>query len=87
MPWYSESGYGTPERLSKQGAYALLARVALYAGGYSLRWNFETNDPSTLQMARRSDDAKVRSFIRLLMMHVRQLSIVANTLWLKHKII
>lgn len=29
LPWYSESGYGTPERLSKQGAYALLARVAL----------------------------------------------------------
>lgn len=65
LPWYSESGYGTPERLSKQGAYALLARVALYAGGYSLRWNFETNDPSTLQMARRSDDAKVKEFYQI----------------------
>ena len=65
LPWYSESGYGTPERLSKQGAYALLARVALYAGGYSLRWDFETNDPSTLQMARRSDDAKVKEFYQI----------------------
>lgn len=55
VPWKSASGYPTAERLSKQGVYALLARVALYAGGYSLRWNLETNDPSTLKMSRRSD--------------------------------
>lgn len=65
LPWYSESGYSTPERLSKQGAYALLARVALYAGGYSLRWNLETNDPATLQMARRDDAAKVQEFYEI----------------------
>lgn len=65
LPWYSESGYNTPERLSKQGAYALLARVALYAGGYSLRWNLETNDPATLQMARRDDAAKVQEFYEI----------------------
>nr|WP_302829791.1 RagB/SusD family nutrient uptake outer membrane protein [uncultured Bacteroides sp.] len=65
LPWYGESGYSTPERLSKQGAYALLARVALYAGGYSLRWNLETNDPGTLQMARRDDAAKVQNFYEI----------------------
>ncbi|WP_071147315.1 RagB/SusD family nutrient uptake outer membrane protein [Bacteroides ihuae] len=65
LPWYGESGYSTPERLSKQGAYALLARVALYAGGYSLRWNLETNDPATLQMARRDDAARVKELYKI----------------------
>lgn len=60
VPWHSESGYPTYERLTKQGVYALLARVALYAGGYSLRWNLETNDPSTMKMARRDDQNRVR---------------------------
>ena len=41
LPWYEESGYTSTERLTKQGAYALLARIALYAGGYSLRWDLE----------------------------------------------
>ena len=58
IPWKSASGYPTAERLSKQGTYALLARVALYAGGYSLRWNLQTNDPSTLLMSRRSDTGR-----------------------------
>lgn len=65
LPWHSESGYITSERLSKQGAYALLARVALYAGGYSLRWNLETNDPSTMKMARRSDETRVRELYQI----------------------
>lgn len=60
IPWKSESGYPTYERLTKQGAYALLARIALYAGGYSLRWDLETNNRSTMQIARRSDDSRVR---------------------------
>lgn len=58
IPWQSASGYPTAERLSKQGTYALLARVALYAGGHSLRWNLQTNDPSTLLMSRRSDTGR-----------------------------
>lgn len=65
LPWYGDSGYSTSERLTKQGAYALLARIALYAGGYSLRWNLETNDPSTLEMARRDDESKVREFYQI----------------------
>ena len=65
VPWFKESGYATAERLSKQGVYALLARTALYAGGYSLRWNTETNDPSTLKMARRDDEARVRELYQI----------------------
>lgn len=61
LPWFSESGYGVaPERLTRQAAKGILARICLYAGGYSLRWDTQTDDPSTLHMARRSDDARVR---------------------------
>ena len=65
MPWFSESGYATYERLTKQGTYALLARVALYAGGYSLRWNLETNDPSSLLMSRRNDATRVQELYQI----------------------
>lgn len=65
IPWYSESGYPTYERLTKQGAYALLSRIALYAGGYSLRWNLETNSASSLMVAQRSDAARVRELYQI----------------------
>ena len=65
LPWFEESDYQTPERITKQGAYALLARLALYAGGYSLRWNLETNDPATLKMARRDDAIRVKELYQI----------------------
>lgn len=65
LPWFEESDYQTPERITKQGAYALLARFALYAGGYSLRWNLETNDPATLKMARRDDATRVKELYQI----------------------
>ena len=65
LPWFEESDYLTPERITKQGAYALLARLALYAGGYSLRWNLETNDPATLKMARRDDATRVKELYQI----------------------
>ena len=65
MPWFEESGFATTERLTKQSTLALLARVALYAGGYSLRWNLETNDPATLKVSRRSDEARVRELYHI----------------------
>jgi hypothetical protein len=60
LPWYSEGFFSTPERISKNAAYGLLARTALYAAGYSLRWNLETYDASSLSMSRRSDESRVR---------------------------
>lgn len=65
LPWYDESDYASTERLTKQGALGLLARISLYAGGYSLRWNLETNDPATLKMARRDDDARVKELYEI----------------------
>ena len=65
LPWYEESDYVSTERLTKQGAYALLARIALYAGGYSLRWDLDTNDPATLRMARRDDAARVEELYQI----------------------
>lgn len=65
LPWFSESGYPTPERITKQAAYALLARTALYAGGYSLRWDLNTNDPATLKVARRDDPARVKELYQI----------------------
>ncbi len=65
MPWFEDSGFATTERLTKQSTLALLARVALYAGGYSLRWNLETNDPATLKVSRRSDEARVRELYQI----------------------
>ena len=65
IPWHSESGYTTHERITKQSVYAILSRTALYAAGYSLRWNLETNDPSTLKMARRDDETRVRELYQI----------------------
>ena len=43
----------------------MLARIALYAGGYSLRWDLETNDPATLKMARRDDATRVKELYEI----------------------
>ncbi len=58
LPWQSEAGY--TERITRNSACGLLARICLHAGGWSLRWNLETNDPASLHMARRSDEARIR---------------------------
>ena len=63
IPWLSESGFPTNERLTKQGVYALLARIALYAGGYSLRWDL--NNPSAASMVRRNDNDRVRELYQI----------------------
>ena len=42
IPWKSEISGFTPERYCKESVYGILARVALYAAGYSLRWNLDT---------------------------------------------
>ncbi len=58
LPWYSECGY--TERINRNSACGLLARICLHAGGYSLRWDLETNDPATLHMGTREDQARIR---------------------------
>jgi hypothetical protein len=51
LPWRNEAGVASDERITKGAAKALRARIALFAGGYSLR------RPSN-QMQRRSDYLK-----------------------------
>lgn len=65
LPWYSEGMIPTPERISKNAAYGLLARVALYAAGYSLRWDLTTYDPATLLVSKRPDADRVRELYQI----------------------
>ncbi len=64
LPWFSESGYGdSPCRLTRQGALAVLARICLYAGGYSLRWDLETG--ANLSLRQRDDAARIKELYEI----------------------
>ncbi|MDE6828155.1 MAG: RagB/SusD family nutrient uptake outer membrane protein, partial [Alistipes sp.] len=66
LPTKAENAYeGSVQRLTRDGAYALLGRIALYAAGYSLRWDLQTLDPSTMKVARRSDETRVRELYQI----------------------
>lgn len=65
LPWKSEGMVGTPERFTKNSAYGMLARVALYAAGYSLRWDLNSYAPGSVTIARRSDAARVKELYRI----------------------
>ncbi|SEW21728.1 Starch-binding associating with outer membrane [Chryseobacterium wanjuense] len=53
----------TTERLTKAAGNGLLARIALYAAGYSLRWDLNTGSAGT--MSRRSDNARVQQLYQI----------------------
>lgn len=59
IPWKNE-GNIPAERISKQAAYGILARVALHAAGYSLRFDIESFDASSIKLSKRSDQERVR---------------------------
>ncbi len=58
IPWKLEGNIPS-ERISKQAAYGILARVSLHAAGYSLRFNLETYDPSSISLSKRSDNERI----------------------------
>lgn len=60
LPWQSEAGVPTVERFNKNSAYGILARVALYAAGYSLRWDLQTYAPSSVKMAKMDNQARIQ---------------------------
>lgn len=66
LPWQSEAGV-TPERFTRNSAYGILARVALYAAGYSLRWDLSTTpyDPASVRIARRDDASRVNELYQI----------------------
>lgn len=67
LPWKSEGMVATPERFTKNSAYGILARVALYAAGYSLRWDLNTvpYTQSSLKIAQRSDAARIKELYQI----------------------
>jgi hypothetical protein len=65
LPWQSEGMVSTPERFTKNAAYGILARVALYAAGYSLRWDLNSYSPASVKMAQRSDAARIRELYQI----------------------
>ncbi len=67
LPWKSEGAVATPERFTKNAAYGILARVALHAAGYSLRWDLGNvpYDKGTVKIAQRDDAARVRELYKI----------------------
>lgn len=67
LPWKSENMVATAERFTKNSAYGILARVALHAAGYSLRWDLSTvpYNESTLKIAQRDDQARVKELLQI----------------------
>lgn len=66
LPWKSETTL-TPERFNKNSAYGILARVALYAAGHSLRWDLNTvpYNKGSVRIAQRDDAARVRELYQI----------------------
>lgn len=65
LPWYSEGMITSPERFSKNSAYGILARVALYAAGHSLRWDLNTYDAASVKIAQRDDASRVKELYKI----------------------
>lgn len=65
LPWQSEGMVLTVERFTKNAACGILARVALYAAGYSLRWDLQTYDPSTVKLAQRPDADRIKQLYKI----------------------
>ncbi|BAV05271.1 Starch-binding associating with outer membrane [Filimonas lacunae] len=60
LPWKSAGLVPTTERFTKNAALGMLARVALYAAGYSLRWDLNTYAASSCKIAQRSDVGRIK---------------------------
>lgn len=66
LSWQGENTVpASGERFTKNSAYGVLARIALYAAGYSLRWDLTTYDASSVRMAQRADAARVRQLYQI----------------------
>jgi hypothetical protein len=65
LPWKSSGLVTTPERFTKQSALGILARVCLYAAGYSLRWDLKTYSPSSVVLAQRPDANRIKQLYQI----------------------
>ncbi len=73
LPWYSEHLIDSPERISKNAAYGILARVCLYASGYSLRWDLNSFSPASVSLSRRPDQARITELLNIAVTACREL--------------
>lgn len=65
LPWKSAGMVPTPERFTKNAALGILARVALYAAGFSLRWDLNTYSATSVKIAQRSDAARIKELYQI----------------------
>ncbi|PXV66254.1 SusD-like starch-binding protein associating with outer membrane [Dysgonomonas alginatilytica] len=67
LPWKSEGMVKTAERFTKNSAYGILARVALSAAGYSLRWDLGTvpYNKGSVKIAQRDNAARIRQLYQI----------------------
>ena len=65
LPWKSEGMVTTPERFTKNAAYGILARTALYAAGFSLRWDLNTYAASSVRLAQRTDATRIKQLYQI----------------------
>jgi len=59
VPWADE--VANEERITRGAVKGILARICLYAAGYSLRWDLETGNINTLKMATRDDAERIKA--------------------------
>lgn len=65
LPWKSAGMVTTTERFTKNAAHGILARVALYAAGYSLRWDLTTYAAGSVKIAQRPDLARIKELYKI----------------------
>ncbi|WEK20148.1 MAG: RagB/SusD family nutrient uptake outer membrane protein [Candidatus Pedobacter colombiensis] len=65
LPWKSAGLVPTTERFTKNSAYGMLARVALYAAGYSLRWDLNTYSSASVKIAQRPDIPRIKELYKI----------------------
>jgi len=65
LPWKSEGYVPTVERFTKNAAYGILARMALYAAGYSLRWDLTSYSAGSVKIAQRPDAGRIKELYKI----------------------
>lgn len=65
LPWKSSGMVPTTERFTKNSAYGILARVALYAAGYSLRWDLTSYSAGSVKIAQRPDANRIKELYKI----------------------
>ena len=94
VPWANDTRYGNTyhERISKGAVKGFLARICLYAAGYSLRWDLENPTPASRRMARINDENRIRELYtiardqchEIMMSGVHKLTPSYEDIWVKY---